>query len=188
MINDWDNIEIFTENQSTLTETSYDDGNSEYMTELKVPVIDFDNVKEQYLQSIGCQDESLTSVDALLLKANCNVFIEFKNGSLAKKEVRLGIYSKIQDSLLMLCDITDSHISQLRQCLDFILVYNEVKNPSKHNMAKDYINDHLTALGGKEFVRFGLERYAGVYFRNVHTYNVEEFEEYVLRFRFDKGR
>lgn len=48
MINDWDNIEIFTENQSTLTETSYDDGNSEYMTELKVPVIDFDNVKEQY--------------------------------------------------------------------------------------------------------------------------------------------
>lgn len=69
MINDWDNIEIFTENQSTLTETSYDDGNSEYMTELKVPVIDFDNVKEQYLQNIGCQDESLTSVDALLSKA-----------------------------------------------------------------------------------------------------------------------
>lgn len=77
MINNWDNIEIFTKNQSTLRNTSYDDNNSEYMTELEVPVIDFYNVKEQYLQSIGCQDESLTSVDALLLKANCNVFIEF---------------------------------------------------------------------------------------------------------------
>ena len=112
MINDWDNIEIFTKNQSTLRNTSYDDNNSEYMTELELPVIDFDNVKEQYLQSIGCQDESLTSVDALLSKTNCNVFIEFKNGSFAKKEVRLGIYSKIQDSLLMLCDITDNQISQ----------------------------------------------------------------------------
>ena len=183
-----EDIDIFAENLSTLKTTSYDDDNAEFMTELEVPVIDFDNVKEQYLRNIGCQDESLTSVDALLSKANYDVFIEFKNGSLSKKEARLGIYSKIQDSLLMLCDITDSHISQLRQCLDFILVYNEVKNPSKHNMAKDYINDHLTALGGKEFVRFGLERYAGVYFRNVHTYNVEEFEEYVLRFRFDKRR
>ena len=181
MINDWDNIEIFTENQSTLTETSYDDGNSEYMTELKVPVIDFDNVKEQYLQSIGCQDESLTSVDALLSKENCNVFIEFKNGSLAKKEVRLGIYSKIQDSLLMLCDITDNHISQLRQCLDFILVYNEEKNPSKSNKAKDYINDRIMELGGKELVRFGMSRYDGVYFRNVHTYNVEKFEDYISK-------
>ena len=183
MINDWDNIEIFTENQSTLTETSYDDGNSEYMTELKVPVIDFDNVKEQYLQRIGCQDESLTSVDALLSKAHCNVFIEFKNGSLAKKEVRLGIYSKIQDSLLLLCDITDNHISQLRQCLDFILVYNEEKNPSKSNKSKDYINDRIMELGGKELVRFGISRYDGVYFRKVHTYNVEKFEEYISKLK-----
>lgn len=179
MINDWDNIEIFTKNQSTLRNTSYDDNNSEYMTELELLVIDFDNVKEQYLQSIGCQDESLTSVDALLSKANCNVFIEFKNGSLAKKEVRLGIYSKIQDSLLMLCDITDSHISQLRQCMDFVLVYNEEKNPSTSNKEKDYINDRLMKLGGEEFVRFGMSRYAGVYFRKVHTYNVEKFEKYI---------
>lgn len=151
------------------------------MTELEVPVIDFDNVKEQYLQSIGCQDESLTSVDALLSKANCNVFIEFKNGSLAKKEVRLGIYSKIQDSLLVLCDITDSHISQLRQCMDFVLVYNEEKNQSKSNKGKDYINDRLMKLGGEEFVRFGMKRYDGVYFRKVHTYNVEKFKKYILK-------
>lgn len=32
MINNWDNIEIFTKNQSTLRNTSYDDNNSEYMT------------------------------------------------------------------------------------------------------------------------------------------------------------
>lgn len=183
MINNWDNIKIFTKNQSTLRNTSYDDNNSEYMTELEVPVIDFDNVKEQYLQSIGCQDESLTSVDALLLKANCNVFIEFKNGSLAKKEVRLGVYSKIQDSLLMLCDITDSHISQLRQCMDFVLVYNEEKNQSKSDKGKDYINDRLMKLGRKEFVRFGMRRYDRVYFRKVHTYNVEKFEEYISKLK-----
>lgn len=183
MMNEWDNIEIFNKNQSTLRKTSYDDDNSEYMTELEVPVIDFDNVKEQYLQSIGCQDESLTSVDALFSKANCNVFIEFKNGSLAKKEVRLGIYSKIQDSLLMLCDITDNHISNLRKCLDFVLVYNEAKNPSKSNKEKYYINDRLMKLGGEEFVRFGMSRYAGVYFRKVHTYQVEKFEEYISKLK-----
>lgn len=55
------------------------------------------------------------------------------------------------------------------------------KNPSKSNKAKDYINDRIMELGGKELVRFGMSRYDGVYFRNVHTYNVEKFEDYISK-------
>ena len=38
-------------------------------------------------------------------------------------------------------------------------------------------------LGGKELVRFGMSRYDGVYFRKVHTYNVEKFEEYISKLK-----
>ena len=38
-------------------------------------------------------------------------------------------------------------------------------------------------LGGKELVRFGMIRYDGVYFRKVHTYNVEKFEEYISKLK-----
>lgn len=38
-------------------------------------------------------------------------------------------------------------------------------------------------LGGKELVRFGMRRYDRVYFRKVHTYNVEKFEEYISKLK-----
>ncbi len=177
-MNEWREVPIFKDNMSTLKETSLDDSNltnPRYMTESGLSVVNFDNVKRDYLKNISCQDEALSSVDALLL-ANDNVLIEFKNGDIRKREARLAIHGKIQNSLLLLCDITDNTISTLRDTLDFILVYNESKNPVTN---REYISQRLNILAQQKVARFSLDNYRGVYFRRVHTYTEKEFAEYL---------
>ncbi len=177
-MNEWRELAIFKDNMVTLREASLDDSNLanlQYMTEASLPVVNFDSVKRDYLKDIACQDEALSSVDALMLADN-KVLIEFKNGDIRKKEARLAIHGKIQNSLLLLCDITDSKISTLRNALDFILVYNESKNPVAN---REYIAQRLNALAKQKVARFSLENYRGVYFRKVYTYTEREFSEYL---------
>lgn len=177
-MNEWKEVPIFKDNMTTLKETSLDDSNltnPRYMTEASLPVVNFDSVKRAYLNNIACQDEALSSVDALMLADN-KVLIEFKNGDIRKKEARLAIHGKIQNSLLLLCDITDSKISTLRNTLDFILVYNESKNLVAN---REYISQRLNALAKQKVARFSLDNYRGVYFRKVYTYTEKEFAEYL---------
>ena len=179
MNDDWYNLCIFQNNLKSLKETSHDDCNDVYMTEDLSPVISFDDVMKEYLSSRGCQEEALQSVDAIARFDERPFFIEFKNGSLNEKETKFKIPGKIKDSLLVFGDITNRTISFTRENAEFILVYNLSKNPSRNI---DNINEHFLSYAKEENIRFGFVRYKSVYFKDVHTYSEEEFEEFLKQY------
>ena len=98
---------IFINHRSSLKETSKDTPDSKhifYMTEDMTEVIDFDEVKKEYICSLGLSDVPASS-DALLEGKGTNpIFIEFKNGQI-NKIVQAELKKKIYDSLLILFDI-----------------------------------------------------------------------------------
>jgi hypothetical protein len=111
-------------------------------------------------------------------------FIEFKNGVISRKngdadpkkisEIKL----KIFDSLLILTDIISKAVSFTRKNLNYVLVYNEEKNSLKC-IAKYFIGK---SGHGKHLIRFGLERFETLYFKNVFTYTEKEFEtEFIFK-------
>ena len=85
----FDDIEIFTNNKTTLKETSKDnhDGNDIYMTESTLNVVNFDEVKLEYVRGLGVP-ETPASIDALFLdNFGEYYFIEFKNGYIDRKKI-----------------------------------------------------------------------------------------------------
>lgn len=166
---------VFNNNISTLKETSKDDANGEYMTESLLPVINFDLAKNQYFkESKNIQSEGITSNDALFESDGKLTFIEFKNGKIAG-DVKYSVWLKVYDSVLLFTDIVESNISYTRENMDYILVYNKEKNPETESRATNA--SLITKLGGRNFVRFGLERFEKYCFQNVYTYSKEEFEK-----------
>lgn len=174
---------ILHKNTTTLKETSKDDSNNQYMTLSKIETVNFDFVKRNYANSLGLSEEVVTSVDAVLPINNGILFIEFKNG-----KVDRGIKDKARDSLLIFLEIVNKTIAFSRQNIDFILVFNLEKNPLPNQVKKGVLQDtpsridignHLMAKAGEELILFNLERYKSIYFRNIHTYPKEKFEEYL---------
>lgn len=178
----YEKIEIFNNNLSTLKETSKDTDSKEvsYMTESTVRVVCFDKVKDEYIRGMKLS-KTPCSTDALYLgKKDKICFIEFKNGKMSKAEI-YNVYNKIYDSLLMFTDIIDQSVTYCRNNVDFILVYNESKNPKeKQDSAKVSIGKYLAAKAKKKFVRFDLGQFERLYFREVFTYTEKEFEELFL--------
>ncbi|GMQ58652.1 hypothetical protein AN1V17_30470 [Vallitalea sediminicola] len=181
---DIEDIELLKRNISTLKETSKDnhDGDDFYMTQSSLPVIDFDKVKDEYICDISIS-EIPKSNDALYIKDEHLVFIEFKNGQVKGKK-QFDIRLKIFDSLLIITDIINKGISYTRKNMDYILVYNDDKNflfEKKENIQDSFSRDEITkrihGLANKELIRFGLERFQKLYFHEVHTYTIQEFEE-----------
>ena len=174
---------------NTLKETSLDGESSiaEYMTESQIEVVDFDKVKEEYAGNLHLSIRP-TSNDALHIAAGSNdTFIEFKNGSLWQEKKRAEVRSKIYNSVLMLTDIIGENISYTRKHLNYILVYNETKNPDEENInektevqdsqAREEISKSVFKLAKERKIRFGLERFKGYCFEEVATYTKEEFEQ-----------
>lgn len=152
MISDWKNIEIFTENLSTLKETSVANHNQKnlvYITESELPVINFDEVKKKYLLSKNGKSEEFKSVDALL---------------------RCG------DSIFILADLLDCTIEYVRNNVTFVLVYSKEKNP-RTSQAMDELADRIAVLGHDKICRFGFGNYTELYFKKIITYNDEEFNK-----------
>ena len=182
---------IFCRNITTIKETSKDnhDGVTLFMTMLEIPVINFDGVKDAYIFGLHLT-ESPKSNDALcILSDGTYLFIEFKNGYIDKKKV-FDIRGKIYDSLLIFSDIINEGISSFRNNMDYILVYNEDRNPEEEqdtspteqiqeSKSRLEIGIRLSKLGGKNHIRFGLDRFQSFCFRNVFTYTVEEFDQYI---------
>lgn len=173
----------------TLHETSLDAGSSvtEYMTDSQIEVVDFDKVKEEYAGNLHLSIRP-TSNDALHIAAGSNdTFIEFKNGSLWQEKKRAEVRSKIYNSVLMLTDIIGENISYTRKHLNYILVYNETKNPDEENInektevqdsqAREEISKSVFKLAKDRKIGFGLERFKGYCFKEVATYTKEEFEQ-----------
>ena len=176
MMNEWEKISAFLENTSSLKNTSLDDHDKEkpiYMLEYNNEVVDFDKAKEAYLATMNCQAEELMSADALWLHDKKTILIEFKNGSLRK--AAKDIKNKLKDSVFILADVTSNNIDFIRKNVEFILVYNEEKNPSSSQLK---IANSITKLAGEEFLRFGLDKYRELFFSKAHTYTRTEFENF----------
>jgi hypothetical protein len=186
-----DNYEILKNNLSTLKEISKDDSETiaKYMTQSTLSAINFDGVKTEYLKSFHLSDELAKSCDGLLCFNDKDILIEFKNGeSIKPSEIKI----KIKESLLILTAIiTQDEIIEIKNKGVFILVYNVNKNPIttqeikqkgiQESPSRDSLIKYSLKIGGKEFIRYGLEKFEK-YFNKVHTYCQEEFEEYIKKF------
>ena len=154
------------------------------MTDSLLEVVDFDLVKRRYLNGLGMSEDRAASVDALVVKGDVIVFIEFKNGKVNNRNVK----DKIRDSLLIFNDITEKNLTYTRNKAELIVVYNEEKNPLPNQLRKEKmqetpsriaIAEHLFSKANQEFIRFDLERYENLYFKAVHTYSKDKFSEYL---------
>ena len=181
-------------NTSTLKQTSKDDNNEEYMTESTIKVINFDNVGGDKYSKNNRLNIQLKTNDVLFLHNNKKyTFIEFKNGKLLDKTNKIDIKKlkdielKILNSLFVLGDIEEKSLSSLKEITDYVLVYNEEKNtPNERNSISEIgnyfinqgnISSEKTKTEKEEIICFGLEKFKGYCFKNVHTYSKEEFEE-----------
>ena len=170
-------IELFRENQNTLKELSKDTskGEAQYMTESELLAVDFDRVKRLYANGLDLSEETATSCDGLMLVPTRPVFIEFKNGKVRTADVK----TKIRDSLLLYCDLMEQTISDTRQEMEFILVYNEKENQGQVKHSQREIKNYLAKKSGTEHILFDLERFQTLYFRAVHTYSPSQFETFL---------
>lgn len=183
------NIPIFKKNMSTFKETSYDKDGEEpgYMTDSQIQVINFDKVKDGYIKNLALSNTPCSN-DALYFgKDNKIFFVEFKNGVLDERPRRnFNICKKIYDSLLIFNDIVNKNISFCRENLYFILVYNENKNKreacktEQEESSKAIISKKIHKKAKKKFIRFGLDRFEKLYFKEVFTYTESEFEDAFL--------
>ena len=179
---DIENYEILKKHKTTLKETSKDNHNgaSVYMTNSVLEVINFDDVKSEYCNPLSLA-EIPKSNDALYINSTTDAtFIEFKNGVFDNPKI-YSVRKKIYDSLLILFDIIGKNISFTREHMDYILVYNETKNPDpkkRYNpsTSRDEIDSKLLGFAGERKINFGLDKFQGYCFRNVYTYTEDEFE------------
>jgi len=181
-------------NTSTLKQTSKDDNNEEYMTESTIRVINFDSIGGDKYSKNNKLNIQLKTNDVLFLHNDKKyTFIEFKNGKLVDKTNKIDIKKlkdielKILNSLFVLGDIEEKSLSSLKEITDYILVYNEEKNtPNERNSISEIgnyfinqgnISSEKTKTEREEIICFGLEKFKGYCFKNIHTYSKEEFEE-----------
>ena len=181
-------------NTSTLKQTSKDDNNEEYMTESTIRVINFDSVGGDKYSKNNKLNIQLKTNDVLFLHNDKKyTFIEFKNGKLLDKTNKIDIKKlkdielKILNSLFVLGVIEEKSLSSLKEITDYILVYNEEKNtPNERNSISEIgnyfinqgnISSEKTKTEREEIICFGLEKFKGYCFKNIHTYSKEEFEE-----------
>lgn len=178
-------IEIFKENMVSFEVASKDTDSEkpESMTKSQVKTINFDKVKEKYIWGMKLTNTPCSN-DALYITPDGEYyFIEFKNGKMTKAKV-FGVYNKIYDSLLIFNDIIGENISFCRENVNFILVYNEEKNPTDDIAGGENprvaIGKHFSRKANKRFVRYDLNRYKKIYFKDVYTYTEKEFDEEFL--------
>ena len=187
------NLKIY--NTSTLKQTSKDDNNEEYMTESQIKVINFDSVGgDKYTRNNNLSIQLKTNDVLFLHNDERYTFIEFKNGKLLDKSNRIDIKKlkdielKILNSMFVLGDIEEKSLNTLKEITNYILVYNEEKNsPNEKNSISEignyFVNQGSSLSVGEntfdkdEIICFGLEKFKGYCFKNVHTYSKEEFEE-----------
>ena len=177
---------IFNDNLKTLHDTSYDKDNNQYMTNSTFPAIDFDDVKTSYILSNSTLSAAgMRSNDALVILNSQNgkfLFIEFKNGIISGSKSKLKleqekIRSKIGESLLILNDIIKEDLTFDRNNINYILVYNESKNPdfqTQRNNSFSGIGAILGSYAKMTFLIDGFDRY-NIFFHNVKTINEKEF-------------
>ena len=182
--------------QTTLKEASVnqsDEKSKSYMTDICLPVIDFDKVKEQYVRKFELEQVPASN-DALLQVGENVFFVEFKDGNMSSEI--FDVVRKIYDSLLIYCDITNQTISDIRSYMTYIIVYNgkaskkyidgcDAKRKNKHtiNNSPSFLKwgDMLGKMAKTNADVFGLRgRFGGIYFKNVLSVEKNELSAHIF--------
>jgi hypothetical protein len=186
-------IDIINESCSTLGECSFDSTNNEKMIDSGKKVFNFDKVKETMLNRIyvdlkqGSGTNMLHSLDALYELEGKNgkseyVFVEFKNG--AGTKIKYNVQKKVYDSVIMLSELLNENVSSFRKNCFFVLVYNKEKVSNNDGVlvggtissSRDKISSIISKKAGGHFVKFGLEMFRGYLFKDVYTFDKEEYQ------------
>ncbi len=171
----------------TLKRISFDLANHDYMTRSGRMAFQFDQAIHGIWRMAKTENAALAELytstpavcDALLMLPQENVLIEFKNGRMPKKTV-VNIHQKIHDSVQVYAHLTGRTVAENCGHLVFILVYNAEKNVSPDCCYEpEILPDTAIAEFCNERIYCGLEQYRGRYFREVHTYSVQEFEAWM---------
>ena len=165
----------------TLKNTSIDTSDKnkpKYMTKCKKPVVNVDKFKNDFTKNMSLT-EVPKSCDALYMVSQDQFFlIEFKNGIIdAKKNYEIN--RKIFESLLLLSEKFSETINFMRKNMYFILVYNENVKHGKKQYEDTNLNEiqmSLLKLANERIIRFGLNHFKKLYFKEVYTYTKAEFE------------
>lgn len=189
----FDDYPILKNNVSTLKETSVDKHdlkNIKYMTCSKRTAVNFDDVKKDYIENLSLS-ETPKSNDALFLsKDNKLIFVEFKNGFMDNSK-KFAVRKKIYDSIIILMDILNTGVSELKDEMEYILVYNESVNSDEEEILKkkqhlvqpseafDAFAKGVSKMANKEYVCFGIRMFENYCFSKVHTYTEAEFESFL---------
>jgi len=118
------------------------------------------------------------SNDALYNKNRKLIFIEFKNGCITSKKEKEKIRSKISESLLILTDILDAKLQEIRDICCCILLYNKDKNElleKQRGTSKYKLFTSIAHLAKTNHLIEGFDRYR-VFFSKVNTINEEKLE------------
>lgn len=157
---------------------NHDPKRKQYMTNSEVNAVDFDAVKDNYVDKMNLLTVP-PSVDALMFLNDGDIMIEFKNGVVDKKLVE-AIVDKMLNSVIIYSDITKTPISAIRKNVDFILVYNYQKNPGVNHFSNNFYRDEfvksLSKKANRRYTQFGLFRYENYIFRNIYTYSKKDFK------------
>lgn len=179
--------------RNTLEKLSVDKITGESLVHSQIRAVDFDAVKDSFAAATGVSPQNIdgtgnkqypSSVDAVLDWHENTYYIEFKSGAIDNKNIR----NKAEDSLLIFRRLQKD--SKDAEHSIFILVYDEGRHgsPAKHDRkravqtspARNVIFSAAYRWGGKEYIRFGLE-YLKLYYGEVHTYTVEEFDRFLAK-------
>ena len=186
---DYGKVPYFSDCVSTLKDISFDSTRNEYMTESSLPAVNFDEVKKKYANELFLTYKVARSVDAFLSLQNRDHLIEYKNGG-TKKQIMREVREKISESLLIFCDLANTHISDTRKNLIFVLVYNdenlqfsqsELDQELESSPSREKISRLISGFASNELIGFDLTRFRGFCFKEVHTYTKEEFENYLQK-------
>lgn len=188
-------LPILRKNKTTLKKTSYNDAAHCHMTESLLSVVDFDDVKNEYIRIHPCFPIP-SSNDALAIIDGKLYFIEFKDGNM-QSEIH-DVKRKIFESLLIFCDIINDTISFTRQQVNYILVYNKQKsetyikrllkrNEVQETPSLDSLMNDLGKLADYNIDYFGLRKqFQNIYLKDVYTYKKEDFNQW-LEHKMDSG-
>lgn len=177
-------IEIFKNNKKPLKNLSYDE--SEYMTKSSLEAIDFDKVKDDHCRTLRLS-EVPKSCDALY-QGDEIYFIEFKNGSMSNVRI-YEIQKKIYDSIFIFMELTGFKIADIRERVNFILVYNKSKvetylGKSREIQESESYNKILRTMSGLAKInisKFKLRQFEKYLVKNIYTYTQEEFDENFIK-------
>ena len=183
-----DKIKMLLKKKMTLKKASYDTINDEYMTSSDVEVYHLDGLlyaMQRYANQhdeifVHRSSETPSACDALYIDKVNNKFvlIEFKNGKLPKKTI-VNIHNKALDSIKILSYIFDMPLEVISKRTKFVLVYNEIKNTEPFECYEPYERelDYLT----NGYIHFGLGKYQGTLYSEVHTLGIEQFNNNLER-------